>query len=137
MIGNKRAMVKKMTEAASVPMFGYGDEICMDELIRVRHNLKRIADEKYGTKLTYLPFMLKATSLALENYPSLNGHVNEDCTELIHRASHNLGIAVDSPDGLIVPNMAVFCETLFHKTQIKHAKKKTCTQKRGFVNTAI
>ena len=64
--GVKRAMVKKMTEANSVPQFGYGDEIIMNELVQLRKQLKPLG-EKYGIKITYLPFILKATSLALMN----------------------------------------------------------------------
>ena len=47
----------------------------------------------------------QATSLALQEYPELNAHVNPECTEVVHRASHNIGVAMDTPKGLIVPNV--------------------------------
>ena len=97
-------MVKKMGEANAVPMFGYGDEINMTQLVSLRKELKPMA-EKYGIKLSYMPFIIKAVSLALREYPMLNAHVTPNCEELIHRGSHNIGVAVDSPEGLIVPNI--------------------------------
>ena len=104
--GVKKAMVKKMTEANSVPQFGYGDEIIMNELVNLRKELKPMGDS-LGIKITYLPFILKATSLALSNPQStcLNAYVNAECTELTHKGSHNIGVAIDSPEGLIVPNI--------------------------------
>ena len=93
-------MVKKMTEANKVPTFGYGDEINMDRMVSMRQELKKLG-ESYGIKLSYMPFIIKAVSLALLNAPSINAHVNEDCSELIHRGSHNIGVAVDSPQGCL------------------------------------
>jgi len=103
-VGVKSFMVKKMNEANQVPQFGYGDEICMDRLIEIRKQLKPAA-EACGVKISFLPFILKAISLSLLEYPILNSHVNSDCTEYYQRAAHNLGIAVDSPQGLVVPNI--------------------------------
>lgn len=47
----------------------------------------------------------QATSLALTQFPELNATCNPEASEVIHRASHNLGIAMDTPRGLIVPNV--------------------------------
>jgi len=104
--GVKKAMVKKMSEANKVPQFGYSDEIILNELVNLRKELKPLA-EKYGIKITYLPFILKATSLALLNPQStcLNAYINAECTELTHKGSHNIGVAIDSAEGLIVPNI--------------------------------
>merc|ERR1719361_3074137 len=95
-----------MTEANAVPQFSYGDEIVMNQLVSLRKQLKPIGDQ-YGIKITYLPFILKAVSLALMNPQStcLNAHVNADCTELTHKGAHNIGVAIDSAEGLIVPNI--------------------------------
>lgn len=99
-------MVRKMTEANAVPQFGYGDEVVLDELVALRTRLKPLG-ERHGVKITFLPFILKAVSLALLDPQSscLNAHVNADCTELVHRKGHNIGVAIDSPEGLIVPNI--------------------------------
>ena len=54
-------------------------------------------------RLTSLPFILKATSLALVDFPALNAHAAADGSSVTQRAAHNLGVAVDSPRGLVVP----------------------------------
>ena len=55
-------------------------------------------------KLSYLPLLLKAASLALERYPELNAHVTDpECGEVIRKGSHNIGVAMDTPRGLLVP----------------------------------
>lgn len=74
----------------------------MDALVELRATLKQIA-EKHKIKLSYLPFMMKAASLALRHYPQLNATVNADVTEVTHHASHNIGLAMDTPAGLVVP----------------------------------
>jgi len=103
--GVKRIMVQKMNESNKVPTFGYGDEIDVSELVRLRASLKEECKE-LGVKLNYLPFILKATSLALKEYPMLNATVDDtDCTSVTYRADHNISIAVDTPGGLIVPNI--------------------------------
>jgi len=102
--GVQKFMVKKMVEANAVPQFGYGDEICMDRLIDVRSALKPVG-ERYGVKLSYLPFIVKATSLALSEFPMLNAHAAPDCSSYVERGSHNIGVAIDSPQGLVVPNI--------------------------------
>jgi len=103
--GVKRIMVQKMNESNRVPTFGYGDEIDVSQLVRLRATLKDECKE-LGVKLNYLPFILKATSLALKEYPMLNATVDDaDCTSVTYRADHNISIAVDTPSGLIVPNI--------------------------------
>jgi len=97
-------MAKTMTTANTVPHFGYCDEIVVDQLARLRDELKPLADSR-GVKLSYMPFILKAVSLALKRYPILNSSVNPEVTKLLYKASHNLGVAMDTPNGLIVPNI--------------------------------
>jgi 2-oxoisovalerate dehydrogenase E2 component (dihydrolipoyl transacylase) len=102
--GVLRTMIKTMTAAAHVPHLGYCDEIQMDNLMAVRARLKPVA-EKRGVALSFLPFMLKAASLALHQYPLLNARLSPDGTELIHRGAHNIGFALASAEGLLVPNV--------------------------------
>jgi 2-oxoisovalerate dehydrogenase E2 component (dihydrolipoyl transacylase) len=97
-------MIKTMTAAAHVPHLGYCDEIQMDNLMALRARLKPVA-EKRGVALSFLPFMLKAASLALHQYPLLNARLSPDGTELIHRGAHNIGFALASAEGLLVPNV--------------------------------
>lgn len=102
--GLRRAMVKSMTATTSIPHFGYCDEIAMDALAQLRDELRSVG-EKRGVKITFMPFIIKATSLALKSYPVLNASVSEDASEIIYKESHNIGVAMDTPQGLIVPNI--------------------------------
>jgi hypothetical protein len=58
-----------------------------------------------GLYFRYLPFMIKAVSLALREYPMLNSHVDAECTEMVYKAEHNISIAMQTPNGLLVPNV--------------------------------
>lgn len=102
--GIARIMAKTMVEAHKVPTLLYGDEIIMDNLLEYRMRIKAQA-EALGVRVSPLAFIIKATSMALSEYPSLNSHVNKDCTEITHKGSHNIGIAMDTPRGLLVPNI--------------------------------
>ena len=102
--GLQRIMVQTMTTANAIPHFTFGDEVSVDSLAQLRESLKP-AMSAVGVKLSFMPFLIKALSLALRSYPQLNAHTNPDCTQLIHRAHHNIGIAMDTPKGLLVPNI--------------------------------
>jgi len=108
--GIKAVMAKAMVESVStIPHFTYCEEIDMTELISLRKELKEatIVKEmaKQDIKLTMMPFFMKAISLALNEFPVINSQVNEDCTELTYFNDHNIGMAVDSKVGLLVPNV--------------------------------
>jgi 2-oxoisovalerate dehydrogenase E2 component (dihydrolipoyl transacylase) len=103
--GIKAAMARQMVESVStIPHFTYCEEIDLTELIALRGSLK---DQyaKQGVKLTMMPFFIKALSLAINQFPVMNAQVNKDCTELTYFDDHNIGIAVDSKVGLLVPNI--------------------------------
>jgi 2-oxoisovalerate dehydrogenase E2 component (dihydrolipoyl transacylase) len=109
--GIKAIMAKAMVNSVStIPHFTYCEEIDMTELIKLRLALKEdsMVKEimaKQDIKLTMMPFFMKAMSLALKEFPVINSQVNEDCTELTYFADHNIGMAVDSKVGLLVPNV--------------------------------
>ena len=78
------------------------DEVEISELVRVRSKYK----EKYkdeGIKLNYLPFILKATALALKKHRQLNAEMDMDNGKMIYKKYYNIGIAVDTDKGLVVP----------------------------------
>ena len=103
--GVRAVMAKAMMESAStIPHFTYADEVDMTDLIALRAKLKE-GYAKQGVRLTMMPFFIKALSLAIKQFPILNSQVNNDCSELHYSASHNIGMAVDSPTGLLVPNI--------------------------------
>ena len=103
--GIKAVMAKAMVNSVStIPHFTYCEEIDMTELIKLRLELKEFY-AKQDIKLTMMPFFMKAMSLALKDFPVINSQVNEDCTELTYFNDHNIGMAVDSKVGLLVPNV--------------------------------
>ncbi|SEA21473.1 dihydrolipoyllysine-residue acetyltransferase [Alkalimonas amylolytica] len=119
--GVKAAMARQMMESvSSIPHFTYCDEIDLTELTALRNQLKDQYREQ-GVKLTMMPFFMKALSMAIREFPILNSQVNADCSELIYKASHNIGVAVDSKVGLLVPNIK-HCE---QKSIVDIAKELT------------
>lgn len=103
--GIKAVMAKAMANSVStIPHFTYCEEIDMTELIKLRLELKEVY-AKQDIKLTMMPFFMKAISLALKEFPVINSQVNDDCTELTYFNDHNIGMAVDSKVGLLVPNV--------------------------------
>ncbi|PRP80404.1 hypothetical protein PROFUN_11950 [Planoprotostelium fungivorum] len=102
--GYSRIMAKTMTQSLTIPHFGLCDEIIADGMIKLRSQLKKTAEEQ-GVKLTYMPIILKATSMALSRYPQLNASFNEGSLVTIQKSSHNIGVAMNTPNGLVVPNI--------------------------------
>ena len=99
-------MFKTMTRSLAIPHFLFADEIDITALKALRSRLKD-AKDSIG-KLSYLPFIIKAVSLALEDYPLLNARVDlseEKTPKLVMRRNHNIGIAMDTAQGLLVPNI--------------------------------
>ena len=103
--GISRMMVQSMKESLKIPHFGYYDEIEMDALIELRTDLLP-SFAKRDVKLSYMPIMLKAASMALADFPSLNSSVSNDEETQTYRGGHNIGVAMDTPRGLLVPNVA-------------------------------
>ena len=103
--GIRAAMAKQMVASvSSIPHFSVSDELCMDNLIALRTKLKADFEAK-GEKLSFMPFFIKSLSLAMQSFPILNSRLNDDATELTYLSSHNIGLAVDSKIGLLVPNI--------------------------------
>lgn len=82
----------------------YVEEVDVTELVSLKDRLQSVA-EKQGLKLTYLAFITKATALTLKDHPYLNASLDEEKGDLILKRYYNIGIAVDTPEGLIVPNV--------------------------------
>lgn len=102
--GIQKAMVKTMTQANTIPHFSYCDEYEMSNLVNMKYQLKEIGKER-GVKISFLPIIIKACSIALNQYPVLNAHVDDKCDNITYRANHNIGIAIDTANGLVVPNI--------------------------------
>ncbi|NQZ89904.1 MAG: dihydrolipoyllysine-residue acetyltransferase [Colwellia sp.] len=103
--GIKAVMAKAMVRSVStIPHFTYCEEIDMTNLMALRSGMKE-AYAKQDIKLTMMPFFMKSISLALKEFPIVNTQVNDDCTEITYFDDHNIGMAVDSKVGLLVPNV--------------------------------
>ena len=86
----------------NLPMVTHHDEADITEMEIFRKSLKGSA-EKEGLKVTGLGFMLKAVAAALKQYPQFNSSLSPDGERLILKKYYNIGIAVDTPKGLVVP----------------------------------
>ncbi|XP_070961169.1 lipoamide acyltransferase component of branched-chain alpha-keto acid dehydrogenase complex, mitochondrial-like [Oncorhynchus clarkii lewisi] len=102
--GFHKAMVKTMTAALKIPHFGYCDEVNLTRLVQLRKELKGLSEAR-GVKLSYMPFFIKAASLGLLRFPILNASVDEAVQNITYKVSHNIGLAMDTSRGLMVPNV--------------------------------
>lgn len=103
--GIRAVMARRMVESAStIPHFHYGDEIDVTELLALRERLKPLA-EAQQVRLTLMPFFMKAMALAVHEEPLLNARLNQEVSEIHYLSSVNIGMAVDSRAGLLVPNV--------------------------------
>ena len=101
----RQAIVKAMNTANQViPSTTLMDEIDVTKLVEFRKSQKAKLEEK-GIKLTYLPFIVKAVTMAIKDYPIFNASFDHDTEEVVYKDFINIGVAVDTPDGLIVPNV--------------------------------
>lgn len=113
----QEGMFRAMTRSLNIPHFLYADEIDFTELAALRTRLNKVLAASSSSwapvipntgavsKLSYLPFIIKAVSIALQQYPMLNARVDltADKPALVHRTQHNIGVAMDTPAGLLVP----------------------------------
>ncbi|KAJ0249634.1 Lipoamide acyltransferase component of branched-chain alpha-keto acid dehydrogenase complex [Hirschfeldia incana] len=102
--GFNRAMVKTMTMATKVPHFHFVEEINCDALVKLKHCFKENNADS-TVKHTFLPTLIKSLSMALTKYPFVNGCFNEEALEIILKGSHNIGVAMATEHGLVVPNI--------------------------------
>jgi pyruvate dehydrogenase E2 component (dihydrolipoamide acetyltransferase) len=100
--GVRRAIARNLIAATKNTAVVTGmDEADMTRLWDLRKREKDVAKER-GIHLTFVPFFIKAAQHALRDHPHLNASVDEDRVEIIVKKYYNIGIAVDTPDGLMV-----------------------------------
>ena len=103
--GMKAAMAKSMVKSATtIPHFIYSEDIDVTDLLKLREQLKPEAEAR-GSRLTLMPFFMKAMALAVQEFPVLNSQLNDDVTEIHYLPQCNIGMAVDGKAGLMVPNI--------------------------------
>ena len=98
----KRIAAQMRLAKQTAAHFTYVEEIDVTELVTLRKGAKGHAAER-GVKLTYLPFIIKAVCTGLRQFPILNSSLDEAANELVYHGAINMGVAVDTPNGLIVP----------------------------------
>lgn len=122
----RKIMYKTMTLSLKIPHFTYSDEVDVTELVKVREQLKLLTQSQ-GIKLSFMPFFIKAASLALTKYPILNSSMDEATESIIYKSTHNISIAMAAPNGLVVPNIKN-CE---QKSIIDIARDLNTLQQKG------
>lgn len=101
--GLRRTIARNLITAQKTTAFVTGmDEADITELWNLRDREKKAIMDK-GVHLTFLPFFIKAVYHSLQGHPMLNASVDEENEDLIIKKYYNIGIAVDTPDGLMVP----------------------------------
>lgn len=99
--GVRKAIAEHMVKSKfTIPHVTHMDECDATALIRLRESKKAEAEKK-GIKLTFLPFIIKAAVETLKKHPALNAAFTDE--EIIYKKYYNIGVAVDTPDGLMVP----------------------------------
>jgi pyruvate dehydrogenase E2 component (dihydrolipoamide acetyltransferase) len=86
----------------TIPQLTNFDDVDVTELERIRNDSKNDY-ESQGVKLTAMPFLVKAIATALHQHPVVNASISESGDEVIYKEYVNIGIAVDTEKGLIVP----------------------------------
>lgn len=103
MSGIRKATVRSMTAAwATVPMVTHFDEADVTELERTRKRYQPMADAA-GAKLTPTAILLKVVAAALRRFPDFNASIDAAAMEIVHKKYVNVGVAVDTDAGLLVP----------------------------------
>ena len=79
------------------------NEIDMTAVMELRGRLKERVEKEHGVKLSYMPFFIRAATMALKSYPAVNAQLDGDT--IVYKHYVNMGIAVASEQGLVVPNI--------------------------------
>jgi len=79
------------------------NEIDMTAVVELRSRIKEKVEKEHGVRLSFMPFFIKASVMALESYPTVNAQV--DGEHIVYKNYVNMGIAVASEQGLVVPNI--------------------------------
>lgn len=93
-----KRLLESQSKTATLSTF---NEIDMSEIMALRKNFKDAFEKKHGVRLGFMGFFIKACIEALKRYPSVNGSIEDN--HIIHRNYVNMGVAVSSDKGLLVP----------------------------------
>ena len=95
-------IAKRLKEAQeNAAMLTTFNEVDMSEVISMRSNYKDEFQKKYGVKLGFMSFFVKACVIGLKNYPAINAEIQGE--EIVYKNYYNISIAVGTDRGLVVP----------------------------------
>lgn len=100
--GIRRTIAQRMSHAhLTIPPVTHVEECDVTEL----DDTRRLANESNpeGTRMTFLPFIVKAVVSGLKEFPSLNASLDDEAGEIVYHDRYDIGVAVDTPGGLLVP----------------------------------
>lgn len=134
----QKAMFKTMTKSLAIPQLGFKDEIDLNSTSEYKNALNAYIagnpDLYEFKKISYLPIFIKCLSLSLSFFPIMNAQITENAgvPQINYRPVHNIGVAMDTPQGLIVPNIKnVQQKTIFEIASEVH--RLTQLAKRGAI----
>lgn len=137
--GIRKVISDRMTYSKThIPHACGMDFFDVTSLVEIREKEKKLL-EKNSIKLTYLPFVIKACALSLKKFPYLNSNFDEKNSEILLKKNINIGIAVDTPDGLVVPvirdcdlkSILVIAQEIEHLSSLARDKKLKLEDMRG------
>ncbi len=101
--GLRKRIAERMERSwRTIPHATAFDEIDGTELAALRQSLKPVAEQR-GVRLTYMPLLVKLLLPVLKEFPIFNASLDEERREIVYKRVYHIGIATDSPEGLLVP----------------------------------
>lgn len=98
----RQRIAERLKEAQdTAAMLTTFNEVDMTNLLAVRNSYKDVFEKKHGVKLGFMSFFVKAAIAALQEIPAVNGEI--EGTDVIYKNYYDIGVAVGTPTGLVVP----------------------------------
>ena len=98
----RKAIAKRLKEAQNnAAMLTTYNEVDMTEVMKIRSNFQLDFEKKHSVKLGFMSFFVKASIEALKEFPAVNAEINNE--EIIYKNYYNIGVAVGTSEGLVVP----------------------------------
>ncbi|WP_353948233.1 dihydrolipoamide acetyltransferase family protein [Sporolactobacillus sp. Y61] len=99
--GIRKVVADRMTQSMQIPQVTLMSEVDMTNCVELRKNLLPIIEKTNGFRLSYNDILIKIVAHTIRRYPTLNASLQND--EIVCHSSVNIGFAVDTPAGLVVP----------------------------------
>src|SRR5579885_3219608 len=101
--GLRKRIAERMERSwRTIPHATAFDEVDGTALAALRQSLKPIAEQR-GVRLTYMPLLIKLLIPVLKEFPIFNASLDEERREVVYKQAYHIGVAADSPEGLLVP----------------------------------